>query len=140
MAYWHTDILAYWHTDVEDVQGWRAGHSIVGLGELWRIWRRLWGWGRRIDARSRCGKEKRVSKLSSGARSLVIGARWVGGPIIGVTCPPIAHGVLVVARAWARGKVGWVGVVGQSPAGMMGAPGVGRPVVVDGGCPKIAFG
>ncbi len=56
------------------------------------------------------------------AGSLVVGARWVGGPIVGVTCPPIARGVLVVARAWAQGKVGWAGVVGRSPAWMMGAP------------------
>ena len=77
---------------------------------------------------------------AGGAGSLVAGARWVGGFIVGVTCPPIAHGVLVVARAWARGKVGWVGVVGRSPAGMMGAPGVGRLVVVDWGCLKRAFG
>jgi hypothetical protein len=77
---------------------------------------------------------------AGGAGSLVAGARWVGGPIVGVTCPPIAHGVLVVARAWARGKVGWVGVIGRSPAGMMGAPVVGWPIVVDGGCPKRVFG
>ncbi len=77
---------------------------------------------------------------AGGAGSLVTGARWVGGPIVGVTCPPIAHGVFVVVHAWAHGKVGWVGVVGRSPAGMMGAPGVGRPVIVDGGCLKRAFG
>jgi hypothetical protein len=77
---------------------------------------------------------------AGGAGSLVAGARWVVGPIVGVKCPPIAHGVLVIARAWARGNVWWVGVVGRSPAGMMGAPGVGQPVVVDGGCPKRAFG
>ena len=76
---------------------------------------------------------------AGGAGSLVAGARWVGGPIVGVTCPPIACGVLDVVHAWARGKVGWVGVVDRSLAGMMGAPGVGRPVVVDGGCPKRAF-
>ncbi len=76
---------------------------------------------------------------AGGAGSLVTGARWVGGPTVGVTCPPIAHGVLVVACAWARGEVGWVGVIGWSPVGMMGAPGVGRPVVVEGGCPKRTF-
>ncbi len=77
---------------------------------------------------------------AGGAGSLVVGARWVRGPIVGVTCPPIVHKVFIVVRSWARGKVGWVGVVGQSPVGMMGALGVGRPVVVDGGCPKRAFG
>ncbi len=78
---------------------------------------------------------------AGGAVSLLVIARWVEGPIMVGTCPPITRSGVVVARAGAHGKVGWVWVNGRSPlAWSLGAPVDQRLVWVGRSCLERGVG
>ncbi len=79
--------------------------------------------------------------IAGGAVSLLVIARWVEGPIMVGTCPPITRSGIVVACAGAQGKVGWVWVNGRSPlAWSLGAPVDQRLVWVGRSCPERGVG